>query len=209
MSVRLFVGNLPYDVTEPDLRELFAPVGQITSVIIPVDRETGKRRGFAFIEFSDSAQAEEATRRFHNQPFRGRNLTISEARARVSHTDSSSSTKSVHSLGIAGANRASHSAYGPKLSSRSPEFYPDLTEPSRSGRLERRNRNFGVDAKAFHKRKRNHAFKGETGFKKGPIRERLGGRIFGGYEDDDYDDELEFDYMSGFKEPEDDKEDVG
>jgi len=209
MSVRLFVGNLPYDVTEPDLRELFAPVGQLTSVIIPVDRETGRRRGFAFIEFSDSAQAEEATRRFHNQPFRGRNLTVNEARARMSHTNSGSATKAAHSLGMAGIHRAPHTEYGPKFSSRNPEFYPDLTELSRSGRSERRNRNFGAEAKALHKRKRSHAFKGEMGFKKGPIRERTSGRIFGGYEDEDYDDDPELDYMSGFKETQEDKEDVG
>ena len=58
MPVRLFVGNLPYDTTEPDLREFFAPVGPLSTVIIPVDRETGKRRGFAFVEFSDPAHAE-------------------------------------------------------------------------------------------------------------------------------------------------------
>src|SRR3990172_1556469 len=88
MSVRLFVGNLHYDVDEPDLREFFSPVGPLSAVIIPVDRETEKRRGFSFVEFTDSAQAEEATRRLNNQPFKGRNITINEARARESRPDS-------------------------------------------------------------------------------------------------------------------------
>src|SRR5512139_1865068 len=88
MSVRLFVGNLPYDVTEPDLREFFSSIGPLSTVIIPVDRETGKRRGFAFVEFSDPAQAEEASRKLNNQSFRGRNITINEARARENRPDS-------------------------------------------------------------------------------------------------------------------------
>ncbi len=82
MSVRLFVGNLPYDADESDLREFFEPVGTLSAVIIPVDRDTGKKRGFAFVEFSDADQAAEATRRFNNQPLKGRNVTINEARAR-------------------------------------------------------------------------------------------------------------------------------
>src|SRR5512144_2765043 len=88
MPVRLFVGNLPYDMTEPDIREFFAPVGPLSTVIIPVDRETGKRRGFAFVEFSDPAQAAEASRRLNNQPYKGRNITINEARARENRPDS-------------------------------------------------------------------------------------------------------------------------
>jgi RNA recognition motif-containing protein len=81
MSVRLFVGNLPYDVTESDLRDFFMPVGQLSAVIIPTDRNTGKPRGFAFVEFSDQAQADEAVRRFNNQPLNGRNIAINEAPA--------------------------------------------------------------------------------------------------------------------------------
>lgn len=84
MSVRLFVGNLSYEVTEADLREYFSAVGPVSYISIPVDRETGKRRGFAFVEFGDSAQAEEAIRRFNNQPFKGRPIAVNEARARES-----------------------------------------------------------------------------------------------------------------------------
>ena len=82
MAVRLFVGNLTYDVTEAELREYLSPAGTLVSVRLPTDRETGRPRGFAFVEFGDAAQAEEAIRRFNQQPFKGRPLVINEARPR-------------------------------------------------------------------------------------------------------------------------------
>ena len=82
MSVRLFVGNLPYGASEAELREYFAGVGQPSQIIMPVDRETGRPRGFAFVEYADRAMAEEAIRRFDTQPFKGRPLAVSEARPR-------------------------------------------------------------------------------------------------------------------------------
>jgi RNA recognition motif-containing protein len=198
MSVRLFVGNLPYDVTEPDLRELFAPVGQLSTVIIPVDRETGRRRGFAFVEFSDSAQAEEATRRFNNQPFRGRNITINEARARESRTDYGSGVRSSYPMRPAGGG--SRPGFSSRPSVGGPDFAPNPMEEGRPGRAERRNRNFGADAKPSRKRKNNYGSRGEMGLKRGPLRERGGGQFFGGFDDDDYDDGRELDYMADFKE---------
>ena len=82
MAARLFVGNLPYDTTEADLRAHFAAVGPISYISLPTDRETGRPRGFAFIEFIERADAEEAIRRLHNQAFQGRPLAVNEARAR-------------------------------------------------------------------------------------------------------------------------------
>ena len=82
MAVRLFVGNMPYGATEADLRAHFAPVGDPSQVVIPVDRETGRPRGFAFVEYLDRAQAEAAVERFNQQPFMGRSLAVSEARPR-------------------------------------------------------------------------------------------------------------------------------
>src|SRR5512136_1906621 len=103
MPVRLFVGNLPYEMTEPDLREFFSSVGPLSTVIIPVDRETGKRRGFAFVEFSDPALAEEASRKLNNQPFKGRNITINEARARgESRPDPGPGPRPGYSMRLAG-----------------------------------------------------------------------------------------------------------
>src|ERR1051325_4320637 len=82
MSVRLFVGNLPYDATEDEIRSHLSSVGNLAYGFVPVDRETGKKRGFAFVEFADGAQAQEAIRQFNNQPFKGRSLAVNEARAK-------------------------------------------------------------------------------------------------------------------------------
>lgn len=82
MSVRLFIGNLPYGASEADLRAHFTPVAEPSHVVMPVDRETGRPRGFAFVEFTERAAAEEVIKKFDAQPFMGRNLAVSEARAR-------------------------------------------------------------------------------------------------------------------------------
>lgn len=82
MAVRLFVGNMPYGATEADLRAHFAAVGDPSQVVIPVDRDTGRPRGFAFVEYIERPKAEEAIARFNQQPFMGRALSVSEARPR-------------------------------------------------------------------------------------------------------------------------------
>jgi len=88
-SVRLFVGNLPYQATEDDLRTHFAQVGEPTQIVRPLDRETGRARGFAFVEYAERAPAEEAIKRFDGQLFMGRPLAVSEARAREDRGPSS------------------------------------------------------------------------------------------------------------------------
>jgi RNA recognition motif-containing protein len=80
MAVRLFVGNLSYDVTEAELRAHFAAIGPLLYLSLATDRDTGKPRGFAFVEFSARADAEDAIRRFNNQAFKGRPLAVNEAR---------------------------------------------------------------------------------------------------------------------------------
>lgn len=84
MPVRLFVGNLPYEASEADVREHFSNVAPPLQVFLPIDRETGRPRGFAFVEYADRAHAEEAISRFNNQPLKGRAISVSEARARES-----------------------------------------------------------------------------------------------------------------------------
>ena len=84
MPVRLFVGNLPYDATEDDIRAHFSTAGNVLNVFVPLDRETGRKRGFAFVEFNDNAEAQEAIRLFNNQSFKGRPLAVNEARAKES-----------------------------------------------------------------------------------------------------------------------------
>jgi cold-inducible RNA-binding protein len=82
LAVRLFVGNMPYGATEADLRAHFSGVGEPSQIVIPVDRDTGRPRGFAFVEFNERSAAEEAINRFNQQPFMGRTLSVSEARPR-------------------------------------------------------------------------------------------------------------------------------
>jgi len=82
LAVRLFIGNLPYGASEADLRAHFAAIAEPSHVVMPVDRETGRPRGFAFVEFIERAVAEEVIKKFDAQPFQGRPLAVSEARAR-------------------------------------------------------------------------------------------------------------------------------
>jgi len=86
VSVRLFVGNMPYAATDADLRAHFSAVGEPSQVVIPLDRATGRPRGFAFVEFADRSVAEEAINRFNQHDFMGRSLSVSEARPREERT---------------------------------------------------------------------------------------------------------------------------
>ena len=82
MSVRLFIGNLPYSATDADLRTLFGEVAQPLQVVLPVDRDTGRPRGFAFVDFAEREAAEQVIEKFNGAPLQGRPLAVSEARAR-------------------------------------------------------------------------------------------------------------------------------
>ena len=79
---RLFVGNLSYQTMENDLQEYFAQAGVVTSVNLMLDKFTGKSRGFAFIEFSTSEEANKAVEMFHGKELQGRSLTVNIARPR-------------------------------------------------------------------------------------------------------------------------------
>ena len=82
MAVRLFVGNLSYSTSEAEIRTYFGAVAPPSQVVLPVDRETGRPRGFAFVEFTERSHAEAAIQRFNGVAFNGRPLAVSEARAR-------------------------------------------------------------------------------------------------------------------------------
>lgn len=85
MGKRLYVGNIPYQTSEEQLRSLFEGVGgTVAEVRIVTDRDTGRPRGFAFVELATEAQAEAAVDALHGKPFGGRPLTVSEARERSS-----------------------------------------------------------------------------------------------------------------------------
>ncbi|MSU20126.1 MAG: RNA-binding protein, partial [Pedosphaera sp.] len=82
MATKLFVGNLTFDSTENDLQDYFSQAGTVVTVNIMQDRETGRSRGFAFIEMSSQAEADKAVEMFHQKDFQGRALTVNEARPR-------------------------------------------------------------------------------------------------------------------------------
>ena len=79
---RLFVGNLSYQTMENDLQDYFAQVGAVNSVNLMMDKMTGKSRGFAFVEFANSDEANKAIEQYHNKEFQGRALTVNIARPR-------------------------------------------------------------------------------------------------------------------------------
>ncbi len=79
---KLYVGNLPFSVGDPELRELFAACGSVSSASVISDRETGRSRGFGFIEMDDDGEAMAAIEKMNGQECDGRNLTVNEARPR-------------------------------------------------------------------------------------------------------------------------------
>ncbi len=79
---RLYVGNLPFSCTEAELEEAFAAHGSVRAVNIVTDRETGRPRGFAFVEMATDAEAEAAIQALDGQDFGGRNLKVNVARPR-------------------------------------------------------------------------------------------------------------------------------
>jgi RNA recognition motif-containing protein len=82
MDVKLYVGNLPYSATEAELRALFEQAGTVASVSIMTDRNTGRSRGFAFVEMSSQAEAEEAIKLLNDTDMDGRALKVNVARPR-------------------------------------------------------------------------------------------------------------------------------
>jgi RNA recognition motif-containing protein len=82
MASKLFVGNLPFTVTENDLQDHFAQAGPVIAVNIMQDRATGRSRGFAFVEMGSQEDANKAISMFHQKDFQGRALTVNEARPR-------------------------------------------------------------------------------------------------------------------------------
>ena len=82
MAKRLYVGNLAYSVTSDDLQQTFEEFGIVTSAEVLNDRETGRSRGFGFVEMDNDAEAQKAIDALNGQPFRGRPLTVNEARPR-------------------------------------------------------------------------------------------------------------------------------
>lgn len=83
MSKRLYVGNLSYNTTEEELREHFGRSGSVADVKVMMDRETGRPRGFAFVEMSTDAEARDAISQLNGMELGGRALKINEAQERT------------------------------------------------------------------------------------------------------------------------------
>jgi len=171
LAVRLFVGNLSYSSTEADLRTYFGTVAAPSQVVLPVDRETGRPRGFAFVEYLDRAHAEQVIQRFNGQLFNGRPLAVSEARAREDRGPGGPRPG-----GPAGGGYAPRPGGfpprpgGPGGGGFAPRFDPSAPAPPRS-------RNFGPDAKP-QRGPNAKAKKKESERPRGPIPLKATGRSF-------------------------------
>jgi len=169
VSVRLFIGNLPYAANEADLREHLSSVGVPSQVVLPVDRETGRPRGFAFVDYIDREVAEEAIRRFNQQPFKGRPLAVSEARPREERP------AGPRPGGFSGPRPSGPGGFsGPRPGG----FSPRPADAGGGGGS--RSRNFGPDAPPKGKRKGGRK---DDGRPRGPIKERPVGRLYDADED--------------------------
>ena len=82
MAQRLYVGNLPYSATEQQIEKLFAEHGEVSSVALPTDRETGQARGFGFVEMASAEGASKAIAALNGRDFGGRALNVNEAKPR-------------------------------------------------------------------------------------------------------------------------------
>jgi RNA recognition motif-containing protein len=80
MGNKLYVGNLPFSATDDSLREIFAQAGQVESARIITDRDSGRSKGFGFVEMSTQQEASEAINKFNGTQLDGRSLTVNEAR---------------------------------------------------------------------------------------------------------------------------------
>ncbi len=82
MTMKLYVGNLAFQTTSEDLQQLFAQAGTVQSAAVVEDRETGRSRGFGFVEMSSKEEGEAAIAQFNGKDFGGRNLNVNEAKPR-------------------------------------------------------------------------------------------------------------------------------
>lgn len=82
MTVKLFIGNLSFKATEANLEELFSQAGQVVSTRVITDRETGRPRGFGFVEMASKEEADRAIQMFNNYSLVGRAIAVNEARPR-------------------------------------------------------------------------------------------------------------------------------
>ena len=187
MPVRLYVGNLSYDATEAELREHFGTIGPVTYCYLPTDRETGRPRGFAFVEFGDDSHAQDAIARLNNQTFRGRPLAVKEAQPRESRPPGAGPRP----YGGGAPRPFSGAPGGPRPSYGGPReggFGGGGAVPSGTARQ----RDFGPDAPPKGKKKNVYKSAAERG-PKGPIRTKTDNRIYNAFGDEGEDTAVDFD----------------
>jgi cold-inducible RNA-binding protein len=83
MARKLFVGGLPYRTTSDELKDAFARAGEVATASVVTDRETGRSRGFGFVEMVNDADADSAISMWNGKDFDGRTLTVSDARPKA------------------------------------------------------------------------------------------------------------------------------
>jgi RNA recognition motif-containing protein len=93
MGNKLYVGNLPFSATDDSLREMFTQAGQVDSARIITDRDTGRSKGFGFVEMSTEQEAAAAIKKFNGVDFDGRALTVNEARPMAPRDGGSSGSR--------------------------------------------------------------------------------------------------------------------
>ncbi len=91
MSMKLYVGNLAFQTTDQDLQGLFSQVGTVESVSLVTDRDSGRSRGFGFVEMGSKAEGEAAISKFNGTEVHGRSLTVNEAKPRENRNGSGGS----------------------------------------------------------------------------------------------------------------------
>jgi cold-inducible RNA-binding protein len=186
MPVRLFVGNLSYEATEAELRQHFGTVGPVTYCYLPTDRETGRPRGFAFVEFGDDAHAHQAIDRLNNQLFRGRPLAVKEAQPRESRPAGAGPRTFGGPGGGAGPRPYSPGPGGPPRPYGGPPRDAGYAGGVGTGPGGARERNFGPDAPPKGKRKPTYNRKDQQG-PRGPIRTKTNNRIYSAFGDEEED----------------------
>ena len=189
MASRLFVGNLPYEATESELSAHFSQAGPVSRVFMPLDRDTGKPRGFAFIEFDDAAHAAAAIQQFNQKPFMDRPLVVNEARPSE-------------------ARGSGPGARGPVRPSGGRPSGPPRSFDSSSGETGKP----GVARRSAPSKPRRRGGKRsfwEAGPKKEPIPEKRRSQLLGGFDDGDEDDsDVDFDDIATSLPDEESKDDT-
>lgn len=87
MGKKLYVGNLPYSIDQQQLQDAFAPFGSVDSAVVINDRDTGRSKGFGFVEMGSDAEAQAAIDGLNGTSLDGRNITVNEARPRAPRPD--------------------------------------------------------------------------------------------------------------------------